>query len=398
MAINQPITPHARRACIVGIGQTEYRRWGGITDRSEFQLACQAIMAAASDAGIALTQLDGFATWAEPRIEAATLQLALGVPRLRYSSSVWGGRGGGTCGAVAHAALAVESGRASHVAVYRSIAQGQSRRYGLFDPQRPLANMTAPYGLVSAPQMIALVLQRYAHCHEMQPSDMAEVALVCRDNASRNPHAIFHNSPLTLEQCLQARPIAQPLRLYDCCMESDGACALIVTTVERARDLGQTPVEILAATEWGEGQWGYGPMGSHNMPADRYLTGGQKDLAQELYAMAGLTPADVDVAQIYDHFSGMVLIALEDFGFCDVGQSAAFARAGNLRWPHGSLPINTAGGCLAEAYVHGLNNVLEGVRQIRGESTSQVADAQICLVTGGSAISPSSAMLLGTAA
>ena len=385
----------ASRACIVGIGETEYRRWGGIQDRSEFQLACQAIGAASRDAGIAVAALDGFATYAELRIDAATLQLALGMPRLRYSSSVWGGRGGGSCGALAHAAMAVESGHADYVVVFRSLAQGQSRRYGRFDPQRAQGNMAAPYGLFSAPQMLALVLQRYAHDCGLTSRDMAEVALVCRDNASRNPRAVTHGKALTLEQCLTARPIADPLRLYDCCLETDGACAVIVTTAERARDLRKKPVEILAATEYGEGAWGVGPLGSHNMPAARYTTGGQRDLGHALFAMAGIKPQDVDVAQLYDHFTGMVLIELEDFGFCAAGDAPAFARAGNLRWPDGELPINTAGGSLSEAYVHGLNHVAEAVRQLRGESTSQVPDARVCLVTGGSGISPSSAALLG---
>lgn len=382
-------------ACIVGVGETEYRRWGAIQDRTEFQLACQAIEAAARDAGLPVAALDGFATYAELRIDAATLQLALGMPRLRFSSSVWGGRGGGSCGALAHAAMAVETGRAEHVVVFRTLAQGQSRRYGRYDPNRAQGNMAAPFGLFSAPQMLALVLQRYAYEHGLEPADMAEVALACRDNASRNPRAITHGKPLTLEQCLQARPIADPLRLYDCCLESDGACAVIVTSAERARDLAKKRVEILAATEYGEGGWGVGPMGSHNMPPDRYTTGGQRELGRELFATAQLRPQDVDVAQLYDHFTGMVLIELEDFGFCERGEAPSFVRNGNLRWPDGALPINTAGGSLSEAYVHGLNHVAEGVRQLRGESTSQIPGAQVCLVTGGSGISPSSAALLG---
>ena len=385
------------KACIVGIGETDYRRWGHITDRSEFQLACQAIGAAARDAGIVVSDIDGFATYAEARIDAATLQLALGMPSLRFSSATWGGRGGGTCGALAHAAMAVESGRARHVVVFRTLAQGQSRRYGRFDPARSQGNMPAPFGLFSAPQMISLVLQRYAWQYGMEAGDMAEIALALRDNASRNPRAIMHDRPLTLETYFASRMIAEPLRLHDCCMESDGACAVLVTSAERARDLACRPVQVLAATGYGEADWGVGPMGSHNMPLGRYTTGGQSELARELYALAGLSPADVDVAQFYDHFTGMVLLALEDFGFCKIGEAPNFVRAGNIRWG-GKLPINTAGGCLSEAYVHGLNNLVEGVRQLRGESTSQVPNARVCLVTGGSAISPSSAALLGSAA
>lgn len=384
-----------RSACIVGIGETEYRPWGGITDRSEFQLACQAIGAAARDAGLALSTVDGFATWADRGIEPATLQMALGMEKLRFSASVWGGRGGGTCGALAHAAAAVETGLASHVVVFRSLAQGQSRRYGRFDPLRTQGSMTAPFGLFAPPQMIALVLQRYRHEFGLEPEHLFAVAALCRDNAARNPRAVMRDKPLTAESYFASRLIADPLRVPDCCLETDGACAVVVTTRERARDLQRKPVEIIAAVQGGEAKWSTGPLGAHNVKTELYATGGQRVVAAELFARAGLRPEDISVAQLYDHFTGMVLLALEDFGFCQRGEAPAYVTRGEVAWPHGRMPINTAGGCLAEAYVHGMNHILEGVRQLRGESTSQVADARTCLVTGGSAISPSSAAILG---
>jgi acetyl-CoA acetyltransferase len=131
------------------------------------------------------------------------------------------------------------------------------------------------------------------------------------------------------------------------------------------------------------------------MPHDDYDTTNSRRLARELFASAGVTPEDIDVAQFYDHFTGIVLMALEDYGFCDAGESGEFVEQGNIAWPNGRLPINTSGGQLSEAYVHGLNLAIEGVRQMRGESTSQVKDARICLVTGGLAVAPTSAMIIG---
>ena len=385
---------HAR-ACIAGIGETEYRRWGGFADRNEFQLACEAIAAAARDAGLRLDQIDGLSCFADTSIDASLLQLALGIPDLKVSASVWGGRGGGPCGALALAASAVESGQARHVAVFRSLCQGQSRRYGKFYPQRMHSDMVGPYGLFSAAQGLAMVAQRYRHDYGFTDAQLAAIPLMFRANAQRNPRAVTHGRPLTLDKYLASKWVVEPFRVYDCCLETDGACAMIVTTQERARDLPRKPVQILAAVQGSDADWGTGAMGSHNMPGDNYTSGGQRQLAKRLFETAGITPADVDVMQVYDHFSAMLFITLEDFGFCARGEAPAYVEAGHAAWPHGHTPINTHGGSLSEAYVHGLNHVLEGVRQLRAESTCQVEGATTCLVTGGSVISPSSAALLG---
>jgi acetyl-CoA acetyltransferase len=387
------MTSHS--ACIVGVGETDYRRWGEIQDRNEFQLACESIVRAAADCGLPVSRIDGYATFADSPIHVGVLQLALGAPRMRFASSVWSGKGGASCGALAHAKMAVESGQAEYVAVVRSICQGQTRRYGQYSNERAYSDLTGPFGLLSPAQGVALVLQRYAHEYGFEERHLAEVALICRDNAQRNPRAVMHGKPLTLDNYMASRRIADPLRLLDCCLETDGACALIVTTRERARDLQRKPVEILSAVNGSGPGWGAGILGSHNMPAQTYLTGNQKELAADLYAMSGLQPSDVDTVQFYDHFSGMVLISLEDFGFCEVGAAPSYVDEGHLRWPSGDMPMNTAGGSLSEAYVHGLNHVVEGVRQLRGESTSQVMDARISLVTGGAGVAPTSAALLG---
>ena len=390
-------TDSAHQPCIVGIGQTEFTKWGRITDQSEFHLACRAVLAAAADAGLPCAEIDGFASYANDRNESSIMQIALGTRQVRFASMVWGGGGGGACAAVAHAAAAVTSGLANYVVAFRGVCQGQSFRYGQAHPWAPGSNFTFPFGLFSPPQMMAMQVRRHMIEYGTQAEQLAGVALACSANAQRNPNAVMRDRPLTLESYLASRMIADPLRLYDCCLESDGACAVIVTTMERARDLGRTPVSILAAGQGSEAEWGTGPLGAFNMPADIYCSANTRTLARELYARAGLGPSDIDVAQLYDDFTGMVLMTLEDFGFCGRGEGGPFVAAGHIGWPDGSLPINTSGGNLAEAYIHGFNLVLEGVRQIRGASTAQVANAQTCLITSGPAVAPTSAMILGRA-
>jgi len=391
MSVNQSLM----KACITGIGETAYKRWGGMGDRNEFQLACESIQHAVKDAGISLKQLDGFSCFADTSIDASLLQLALGLPRLSFSGSVWGGRGGGPCGALALAVSAVETGQANYVAVFRSLCQGQSRRYGKFYSQRMHADMVGPYGLFSAAQGLAMVAQRYRHVHGFTDEQMARIPLAFRANAQRNPRAVTFGRTLTMDQYVASKKIVDPFRLYDCCLETDGACALIVTTKERARDLPNRAVNVIAAAQGSDPEWGTGAMGSHNMPDAAYITGGQTQLAKQLFATAQLSPKDISVTQIYDHFSAMVFITLEDFGFCERGEGPSYFEAGHGEWPNGRNPINTHGGSLSEAYVHGLNHVIEGVRQLRGQSTSQVDNATTCLITGGSVISPSSAAILG---
>jgi acetyl-CoA acetyltransferase len=199
---------------------------------------------------------------------------------------------------------------------------------------------------------------------------------------------------LTLEDHQASPMIADPHRLFDCCLESDGACAVVVTTPERARDLAKPPVEILASEQGAPKGYGFGPFTNANIADGLYATGGCEEMANRLWAKAGLGPGDVDVAQLYDHFTGCVLMQLEDYGFCSRGEGGAFIESGALAWRGGSIPTNTHGGSLSEAYIHGLNHVVEGVRSLRGESTSPVEGAEVCLVTSAACV-PSSALVLG---
>lgn len=384
-----------KQACIVGIGQTEYRKWGGFTDRSELQLACEAIKGATDDAGLDLDQVDGLCSYAADRNEPSFLQDALGLGRLRFISMVWGGGGAGSCGALLHAVTAIQAGAADYAVVFRALCQGQSRRYGKFHAARPGNNFMAPFGMLSPPIMMAPLIQRYMHEFGIRQEALGEVALTARENASRNPAAIMHGRPLSMSDYLGSRMIASPLRLYDCCQESDGACAVLVTSLERARDLRRKPVRILAVVQTNTPGWGTGSLATHNMPLEDYAGGNSGAVAQQLFTKAGLKPSDIDVAQVYDHFTGLVLMALENYRFCGRGEAGDFVLDGRIKWPSGSIPINTSGGHLSEAYIHGLNLLVEGVKQIRGESTSQVVGAETCLVTGGNAAPFPSAAILG---
>jgi acetyl-CoA acetyltransferase len=383
----------ADRTAIVGIGASDYARHGGITDRTEFQLCCEAIMTAAEDAGIDVGEIDGFCSYAAERHEPVQIQAALGIPELRFSNMVWGAGGGGCAGAVMNAALAVHSGLCKTVVVYRSLCQGQYERYGQYRP-RPGGSLMTPYGLMTPGQMTALTFRRHMFEFGTNPEALGHVAVAFRGHAQRNPKALQNGRPLTFEQHQASRLIADPFRLYDCCLETDGAGALIVTSRERAGDLRQRPVRILAAAQASGPGWGLGPTGSHNMPVEDYASVNSKLLGRILFGMAGLTPQDLDCAQIYDAFTGIVIMALEDFGICRPGEAGRFVMDGNLAWPGGALPSNTSGGQLSEAYLQGLTLVLEGVRQIRGSSTAQVEGAETCLVTSGGALAHKSALIL----
>ena len=223
---------------------------------------------------------------------------------------------------------------------------------------------------------------------------MGAVAVTTRAHSSRNPRAVMGRLPMTMEDYRASRMVSEPFHLFDCCLETDGACAVVVTTSDRAKDLARTPVEIVASAQGTSAGFGHGQYSNVSMPDDDYTSAGARTVAGRLWAAAGLGPTDIDVAQIYDHFTGLVLLSLEDFGFCPRGEGGPFAASGVLSWPDGALPTNTHGGSLSEAYIHGLNHVVEGVRQLRGDSTAQVDGAETCLVTSAAGV-PTSALVLG---
>ncbi|MEI6719201.1 MAG: hypothetical protein WCO67_00415 [Betaproteobacteria bacterium] len=388
----------ARQACIVGVGETAYAKWGTITAQSELGMALEAVAAAAADAGFSCRDIDGFASYSNDANLPAQMQQGLGIPVLRHASMVWGGGGGGLLGAVAHARASIEAGEARCIAVFRAIAQGQKGRLGQGGKQGPTFNATAPFGLLIPAQQAALMMRRHFHDHGTTSDTLAEIAMVCRENAQSNPRALMRGKPMNRDAYYASRMISDPLRLLDCCLESDAAAAVLVTDMSRARDLAQRPVRILAAASGGGPNWGMGFLGGHNMPADRYSHGNAEELGTDLFSRASVTPADVDVAQFYDAFTPMVIQALGDYGFCGHDDVRDFVAGGALRRT-GRLPINTAGGSLSEAYVHGANLLVELVRQLRGTAINQVAGARIGFIAGGPGVAPTSAAILagGTA-
>lgn len=380
------------RAAIAGIGATEFSKDSG---RSELRLAVEAVHAALDDAGLAPHDVDGMVSFTMDTSPEITVAQAAGIGELSFFSRIHYG-GGAACATVQQAALAIASGIAEVVVCYRAFNERSGRRFGSGVQHRePSAEGTAlgwalPFGLLTPASWVAMAAQRYLHTYGLTPDALGPVAVAGRRHAAVNPAAYFYGKPITLADHAASRWIVEPLRLLDCCQETDGGQALVVTSVERARDLRHPPAVITAAAQ-GAGR------------AQEQMTSFYRDdltglpemgvVARQLWRTSGLQPGDIDTAVLYDHFSPFVLMQLEEFGFCGRGEAAAFAADGGLE-TGGRLPVNTHGGQLGEAYLHGMNGIAEGVRQMRGTSVNQVRDAAHVLVTAGTGV-PTSGLLLG---
>ncbi|MFS3129298.1 lipid-transfer protein [Nocardioides sp. Bht2] len=385
----------ARQSAIAGIGATEFSKNSG---RSEWQLACEATLAALADAQIAPEEVDGFALFTMETNPEIAVARALGIPELKFFSRIPHG-GGGACAPVQQAALAVASGVADVVVVYRAFNERSGHRFGQGPPpfaynantDQEYRNWINPYGLMTPAQQEAFLARRYMHTYGATSEDFGRISVLSRKHAANNPKAWFYERPITLEDHQNSRMIADPIRLLDCCQESDGGVAMVIVSAERARDLPHAPVMIAGAAQ------GVGPqqisMSSYYRD-DIDLMPEVKLVADQLWAQAGLRGSDeIDAAIIYDAFTPMVLLQLEEYGFCGRGEAPAFIRDGNLE-VDGRLPINTNGGQLGEGYIHGVNGIAEGVRLIRGTSVNQPAKSLAhVLVTGGSPV-PHSGIVL----
>ena len=378
-----------RATAIIGIGQTEFAKDIG---RPERTIALEAIRAALDDAGVAPTEVDGLVRFNMETTSEVEIARNLGIPNLRFFAEVGYGGGAG-CAVVGLAAMAIVTGRAQVVVCWRARNRGSGGRPWAGTGMRVGGDYqwSAPFGLVRPVDQIAMLARRHMHEYGTTSEHLGSVAVAFRGHAARNPRALLR-TPITLEDHQASRMVAEPLRKLDCCLETDGAVAVVVTSVERARDARGRPALILAASQ------GTGPehvvMTAYH--AARPLETPSTWAARDLFAAAGVSPSDVDVAQFYDAFTPLVLMSLEEYGFCKRGEAGPFSQAGRLAWPEGELPCNTSGGGLSEAYVHGMNLVAEGVRQIRGGSTSQVTEAELSLVTSGAGV-PTSALLLARA-
>jgi len=385
------MTAFRDRTAIVGVGHTEYSKDSG---RSEMRLACESIGAALHDAGLSAADLDGIAMFSWDNNDPILIAKNLGIPHLRFFGEVPFGGGGGPVGSIMLAAMAVATGQAKAVVAFRAMNERSGRgtpRFGQASKSRGAkgpAAFNAPYGLFSPAQMVALAARRHMHRYGTESRHFGEIAVACRSHANHNPGAMMHGRPMTLDDHQNSRMISDPVRLYDCCLETDGGAAVIVTSSERARDLRQKPVTI-AAGGMGGGAWNHREVVKNVDSPETEST----VIARHVFEDAGISHADVDVLFLYDHFTPLVLMAFEEYGFCERGEGKDYVGDGRLRWPNGDLPLNTSGGNLSEGYIHGMQNNIEAVRQLRGEARCQVEGARHAFVAAGNAV-PTSAMIL----
>jgi acetyl-CoA acetyltransferase len=396
MALDEEFS-HRDRCAIVGIGATDFSRDSG---RSDLTLASQAALAAIEDAGLSPRDIDGIVRCDMDTVGHTDLADSLGIPELTYWAEVGPG-GVAPCAMVAQAVGAILSGQATTVLVFRELNGRSGRRYGLSKATQ--ANVGgggtydeffAPYGLLTPGQIFGVMARRHMIEFGTKPEELGHIALTCRARANANPRAQMHDRLLTMDDYLSARMISSPLRLYDFCLETDGACAVVVTSAARARDCPKPPALIRAVAQASIPN----PQPGVQFPVlmrESLTELPARAVANTLYRRAGLGPDDIDVAQIYDCFSITVLMQLEDWGFCKKGEGGPFVAGGEIDMG-GRIPINTGGGHLSEGYIHGMNHIVEGVRQIRGESTSQVPGAETCLVTC-TPLPPGSALILRAA-
>lgn len=382
------------KAAIVGIGATEFSKESG---RSTHRLAAECVKTALDDAGLKPSDVDGVALFSAEHNPEIDVMRTVGGGDLRFFSRVHYG-GGAACAVVHQAAMAVATGVADVVVCWRAFNERSGHRFGTGVQNKDAAPTTemahyasyTPFGLLTPASWVAMFGQRYLHVTGATTEDLGRVSVAGRDFAATNPNAFFYEKPITLEDHQNSRWIVEPLRLLDCCQESDGGQALVITSPERARDLKQKPAMIRAAAQ-GSGA------GQHQMTSyyrdDMTRLPEMGIVAKELYETSGLTPDDFQTAILYDHFTPFVLSQLEEFGFCGFGEAKDFVRAGHHA-RGGKLPINTHGGQLGEAYIHGTNGIAEGVRQIRGTAVNQVDDVEHVLVTAGTGV-PTSGLILG---
>jgi acetyl-CoA acetyltransferase len=385
---------YAGKAAVVGIGATEFSKASG---RSELQLALEACVAACEDAGVEPSQVNGLSTFTMETNPESEILRGLGIPELTHFSRIHFG-GGAPCATVQYAAMAVASGVADYVLCYRAFNERSGRRFGSGVQGRPAGvtaeeaqfSWTSSYGLLTPASWVAMFATRMMHEYGVTSEDFGRVAVADRRHAANNPAAHFYQQPITLEDHQNSRWIVEPLHLLDCCQETDGGQAMLVTSVERARDLAQPAVIIEAAAQGMADD-------QHMMRSfNRSSLVGLPEMgtcARQIWETSGLGPDDIKTAVLYDHFTPFVLAQLEEFGFCGRGEAKDFMKDGNIEIG-GRLPVNTHGGQLGEAYLHGMNGVAEGVRQVRGTSVNQVDGAEHVLVTGGTGV-PTSAVMLG---
>lgn len=376
------------QVAIVGIGHLPFAKDIG---RPISDTAVEAIQMALDDAGLEAEDVDGMSMFEMEHTYEVTIARRLGVRNLQWWDKISYG-GGASCATVMHAAAAIASGLATTVVCHRARNRGAKTSRPWAQEKELVVDDKAlhvPWGLIRPVDVIGMWAHRHMHVYGTTRQQLGNVAIAARKHAQRNPYAMMRDRPLDMQTYLNARVIGYPLHLYDCCLETDGALACIVTSTERARDLCQQPALIHSIAQ------ASGPnpvhLANYNTP-DMQTTA--VPCAQQLWARSQLQPADMDCAQIYDAFTPLVIMGLEDYGFCKRGEGGPFTEGGRIELG-GELPLLTSGGGLSEAYVHGFNLILEGVRQIRGTSCNQVPDCKATLITGASGVATSAMVLRG---
>ncbi len=372
------------KAAIVGAGCTEFSRQAG---RTELQLACEAISAALADASLTPADVDGLVSYTVDPVDETELVRSIGFRELTFSSRVPYG-GGGSMGTLLHAAAAVASGAADVVVAYRAVrARSGATRFGGAktspSPTSGHSGTTAtqwcmPFGVLTPASWMAFNAVRYMHEYGVESADFGRAVVQMRDYAATNPAAWGYQRPITLDDHQSSRWIVEPcIHLLDCCQETDGSVALVITSRARAADLPHPPVYIGAAS--------VAALFEQEIASDHYrpdlsVMESSVVLGRRLFDEGGYTRDDIDVALIYDAFSPILLMQIEALGFCGFGEAKDFVAEGNMAID-GKLPINTNGGLIGEGYIHGLNLVLEGTRQLRGTAVNQVPGARTALTT-----------------
>ena len=381
------------QTAIAGVGMTPFSKQSGV---SELSLAAQCIVAACDDAGIDPGDIDGMVTYTLDSSEEVDVARAIGANDLTYFGRVHYG-GGAAVGTILQAAMAVATGQAETVVCYRAMNGRSGKRMGqglsgdIISSGLIHYSWYMAYGMLIPGSWIAMIANKYMDEYGVTREDLGRVAISQRNYAQANPRAYGYGKPLTMAEYLAAKPIASPLCLYDFCQETDGGCAIIVTSAERARDLKKDPAIIRGVSQ-------ASTRGQEEMTSfyrEELTSLPEMELAgQRAYAMAGLGPEDIDAACLYDAFTSEVMMQLESFGFCGPGEGRDMVRDGALDID-GRLPNNTHGGLISEAYIHGMNNIAEGVRLVRGDSTSQPSKAvEHVLVSSGVGV-PTGALILG---
>ncbi len=395
------------KCAIVGIGATDYYVRGKSWPRTINDMAGEAILKACEDAGISANQIDGIAYYSTAgagyldKFDTASLMETLGIPYVGFSATLTSG-GGGCPGAIGLATAGLMNQDCTYTVTLMALQQLPQHRLGVVfgsSAPNPENSFLQPSGLVGPGHLMSVLARRHMHLYGTQPEAFKEIVQATRENALDRPKAV-RRKPLSDEEYWNSPMLADPLRRLDFCLDTDGAVAVITTTMDRARDCRHKPAVVHGVAHGGTREWGraFAWMG---MPDPDFASSGHKFVADRIWSQTGLTAKDMDVALIYDHFSSMVLMQLEDYGFCEKGEGSDYVLSGKIRYDkatrggvNGGVPVNTHGGNLNEAYIIGMTHIVEGVEQVRGTTVNQVEDCEFALVTGGPASLPVSGLVL----